>query len=98
MKKKSYTISAKVWVYPGNAPWHFVSLNKKVSALINLEHKGPRAGWGSIPVSVSLGKSTWNTSIFWSKEGIYLLPLKASVRKKEGIFADDEVVLVLAFR
>lgn len=98
MKKKSYTISAKVWMYPGNASWHFVSLHKEISSLINLAHKGPRAGWGSIPVSVLLGKSTWDTSIFWSKEGIYLLPLKASVRKKEGIFADDEVTFLLSLR
>lgn len=93
MRRKTYKISAKVWIYPGNAAWHFISLDKKTSTLINLEHKGPRAGWGSIPVSVSLGSSVWNTSIFWSKEGMYLLPLKASVRKKEGVFVDDKIML-----
>lgn len=49
-------------------------------------------GWGSIPVTVTLGKSTWKTSIFPDKKaGTYLLPLKAAVRKKEGVGAGDKV-------
>lgn len=43
-------------------------------------------------VVVTLGKTSWKTSIFPDKHsGSYLLPLKALVRKKEGIFSGDKV-------
>jgi hypothetical protein len=53
-------------------------------------------GWGSVPVTVTIGTTTWKTSIFPDKEsGGYLLPLKADVRKKEHIAADSSVALRL---
>lgn len=51
--------------------------------------KGP--GFGSIRVKVKIGKTSWNTSLFPSKEGSYLLAIKASVRAKEGIGENDVV-------
>ena len=41
-------------------------------------------GWGSHKVSVTLGVTTWETSIFPYK-GAYILPLKAAVRKSEDV-------------
>jgi hypothetical protein len=39
-----------------------------------------------------IGKTLWSTSIFPDKKaGEYLLPLKAQVRKKEGLVAGDVV-------
>ena len=48
-------------------------------------------GWGSIPVKVTIGETSWNTSVFWAKEGYYVLPLKKAVRKAENIEAEDTV-------
>ncbi len=48
-------------------------------------HGDLTGGWGSIPVQVTSGETTWTTSIFWTKEGSYILPLKQSVRKAEHI-------------
>ncbi|PIP95040.1 MAG: hypothetical protein COW00_17905 [Bdellovibrio sp. CG12_big_fil_rev_8_21_14_0_65_39_13] len=43
-----------------------------------------------------MGESEWSTSLFPdTKRGAYLLPLKASVRKKEKILADKMVVVRL---
>ncbi len=93
MKKATYKISPKVWIYPSSvASWHFVTVPKKESAQIKKSFVGLTKGWGSLPVVVALGKSKWNTSIFPdSKSGTYILPLKAAIRKKEGIMADDVV-------
>ena len=91
--KRSYTFSSKVWLYPGMAGWHFVGVPKAESATIKSSVK-VKAGFGSIPVEVTVGKQVWTTSIFPdSKSGQYLLPLKAAISKKEGILADDIIKL-----
>ncbi len=56
-------------------------------------------GWGSLPVVVTLGKTSWKTSIFPDKKsGTYLLPLKAEIRKKEEIFSGDKVSFSIEIR
>jgi hypothetical protein len=96
MKYNEYNFSAKVWLYPGMAGWHFVSIPVDISGDIK-DRFGDRAkGWGSLPVKVSLGKTHWKTSVFPDKKsGGYVLPLKAAVRKKEGIAAKDSVKLCI---
>lgn len=91
-KSSVYTIKSEVWLYPGMTGWHFLGVPKKQSAEIK-EKYGTRAkGWGSLPVEVTIRKIIWKTSIFPDKKsGTYLLPLKASVRKKENIFARDTI-------
>ena len=41
-------------------------------------------GWGVIPCSVTLGNTTWTTSLI-PKDGLYLVPIKAAIRQAEGI-------------
>ena len=92
MKKKTYTLKGKLWIYPGNAAWHFLSVGKKEAAQIKEEYKGLTRGFGSLPVEVTIGEMAWKTSIFPdSKAGMYLLPVKKSVRQAEGIFDGDIV-------
>lgn len=92
MQNKKYTTRGAVWLYPGMAAWHFVSVDKKYTAELKEKYGKKRRGFGSIPVEVTLGKSVWKTSIFPDKQsGTYLLPLKASVRTREGIRAKDTI-------
>lgn len=97
MKKKKYKIRAEVWLYPSEtAAWHFVSVPKKESEEIKKDFGTPRRGWGSVPVSVTVGKTTWETSIFPDKKaGGYILPIKSEVRKKEGIRSRDNISFLL---
>ncbi|MEK7564412.1 MAG: DUF1905 domain-containing protein [Patescibacteria group bacterium] len=89
--KKVYKFRSKVWLYPGMAGWHFAGVPKKESEEIKKGSK-VKAGFGSIPVMVTIGKTKWKTSIFPDKRsGTYLLPLKALVRKKEEIFSEDTI-------
>lgn len=95
MSTKRYTIQSKVWLYPGMNGWHFVGIPKKESEEIKKTCK-IKIGFGSIPVMVRLGTTTWKTSIFPDKKsGTYLLPLKAEVRKKENIISGDSVSLTI---
>lgn len=93
MKKISYTMTEKVWLYPGDmASWHFVTLTKNIGKEIK-ETRGKSArGFGSLPVEVTVGATTWKTSIFPAKQAeSYLLPLKAKVRKVEDIETGDTI-------
>lgn len=72
--------------------WHFISVSKRESTEIKKKFCGNARGWGSLPVTVTLGTTSWRTSIFPEKQsGTYLLPIKAQVRKKEAVFARDSV-------
>jgi len=51
-------------------------------------------GWGMIPASVRLGKTEWKTSLF-PKDGRYIVPIKASVRKAENLAEGDKVTVRL---
>lgn len=79
--------------------WRFLALPKKQGQEIK-EKFGSRAkGWGSLPVSVTIGKTVWETSIFPDKKsGTYLLPLKAKIRKAEDISDDSSVTFSLKLR
>ena len=74
------------------AAWRFVSVPKKLSAEIRDSFEALARGWGSLRVVVTVGKTSWQTSIFPDKKsGTYVLPLKAAVRKKENI-ADNTTI------
>lgn len=86
MKHPTYVLRGRVWLYPGEAAWHFVNVTKKVSEEIKENFSGSKRGFGSIKVKVTVGSTTWSTSIFPDKKtGTYILPLKAKVRKRENI-------------
>lgn len=89
-------MKSKVWLYPGMAGWHFLTVPKKHSDEIKKKFGANARGWGSLPVTVTIGKTSWRTSIFPDKKaGAYLLPLKAEVRRKEKLADEDEVSYTL---
>lgn len=96
--KRVYRFRAKVWIWKGGqGAWHFVTLPVARSREIQYRHGGTSRGWGSIPVLVKLGGSSWKTSIFpYSKVKAYILPLKAAVRKQEKIRAKDNIMFTLS--
>jgi Domain of unknown function (DUF1905) len=93
MKPGHYTMTEKVWLYPGeSANWHFITLTKKIGQEIKASYGTQARGFGSLPVTVTVGTTSWKTSIFPDRlSGSYFLPLKASVRKKEDIEVGDAV-------
>lgn len=99
MKKDLYRVKSKVWLYPGMAGWHFVGVDEAQSRTIKERYGKSRRGFGSIPVEVTLGSSVWETSIFPSKkDGVYILPLKQTIRRKEDIYAGDSISFSLRIR
>ena len=84
----------KLWVWPGEkAAWRFVTVPKAESEVLRKKVK-LKNGFGSIRVKAKVGKTSWDTSVFPdSKSGTYLLPVKAQVRRIEGL-EDGESVSV----
>jgi Domain of unknown function (DUF1905) len=94
-----FHVKSKVWVFSGDSSWHFLTVPTDTTKKIDKLFSGLKAGFGSLPVEVSLGKSTWQTSIFPdSKAKTYLLPLKAKIRKVEKISEGDDVQFSLSIR
>lgn len=100
LTKKHYMLQGEVWLYPGeSAHWYFVSLPVKTSREIATRYVAVKRGWGSLPVTVQIGQTTWQTSIFPDKKsGCFLLPIKAAVREKEGIQKNDRIIYTLSIR
>lgn len=96
---ESLSFRSKVTVYPGMAAWRFLGLPAQLAREIK-ESRGKSArGWGSLPVTATIGDTTWDSSIFPDKKsGTYLLPLKAQIRKAEGIADDATIACTLRFR
>lgn len=93
MQQTTYAGSEKMWLYPGEtASWHFITVPKKSGAEIKETHGKQHRGFGSLPVEVTIGHTTWQTSIFFDKRmGTYLLPVKAKVRRAEDLY-DGETI------
>jgi hypothetical protein len=82
---------------PSSTAWHFITITGEVADAIRAAAPGRSAAWGSVYVSVAVGNTRWQTSLFPSKEaGGWLLPVKAAVRKAERIAEGDEVTLTLS--
>ena len=92
----SLEFTAPLWRYPDADGWHFVSLPPEISADITDLTAGARRGFGSVRVAVTVGATSWRTSLFPdSKTGAYLLPVKKAVRVAERLDVGDEVRAVL---
>lgn len=91
-----HSFDAELWQWEGDAPWHFLTLPAHVSDDVRAGAGAPR-GFGSVRVQVTVGSSTWATSVFPdSRRGAYLLPVKKAVRLSEGLEPGDVVRVSLA--
>ena len=81
-----YAFEAEVWEWSSKTSWFFVSLPEDEADEIEERFGRRAAGFGSIRVEVTIGSSTWRTSLFPSnEEKTYVLPLKKAVRTAEGL-------------
>ncbi len=98
-----HTFTAELWVWDARRQdtWTFVTVPRDVSAALEDEAdaRGPRAGFGSVPVRVRVGTASWRTSVFPDKEsGCFVLPIKRAVREANRVVAGDELTVSLRAR
>lgn len=90
-----HEFTAELWLYPGEAGWYFLTLPTHVADDID-EEVGERAGFGSVPVEVTVGSTTWTTSIFPDRASAsFVLPVKKAVRSAESLEAGRLVTVRL---
>jgi hypothetical protein len=81
-----YSFAAEVWEWSAKASWFFVSVPEEDADDIEERYGRSAGGFGSIRVEVTIGASTWRTSLFPSnEERTYVLPVKKAVRTAEGL-------------
>lgn len=89
----THTFSGSVKKFDMKNPWYYVEVPSEITSKLS------RGGaWGMLPVCVTLGRTTWDTSILPMGDGKKFIALKAKVRKKEGISLGDTVKLEFSTR
>ena len=89
--------SGELWRSSGPGGWTFITLPPDCADRIRF-CGGAKIGraWGMIKVRAGIGGSCWETTIWPDKaSGSFLLPVKAAVRKKEGLATGDCADVVL---
>jgi len=84
--------SSELWRWESRRDdWYFVTVPAEFAEPIADMPRETR-GFRSVPVRVTIGGTTWTTSIFPGESGgTYSLPVKRSVRDAEGIAPGDRV-------
>ena len=92
MDEIKYEFSAK----PFHDEWTFVALPKELSREIRDSFKWLEEGWGRMKITAKLGSSEWQTAVWFdTKQGVYLLPIKAAIRKKENVVLGGDVKITI---
>jgi hypothetical protein len=92
-----FTVTGAIFEWRGPAPFLFVAIPEDVSRDIKALSQLVSYGWGVIPVTATLGETTWTTSLF-PKKGQYLIPIKVLVQKAEHVTAGDVVEIEVTIR
>lgn len=86
--------SGTIIFWRGPSPFYFIAVPAEQSSALKAISALVTYGWGVIPVHVRIGKTEFTTSLF-PKDGLYLVPLKVSVRKAEKLEEGDSVTVHL---
>lgn len=87
---------ATLWRWSGEGgSWHFLTIPNELSVEIRAQSLLRRGGFGSVRVEAAIGEICWRTSVFPQKDGGYILPVKAEVRRRADLSDGDEVSLRL---
>jgi Domain of unknown function (DUF1905) len=79
-----------IWFWKGPAPHFFVTVPEEECRDLKAASNMVTYGWGMIPVRAQIGQTIWKTSLF-PKNGQYIVPIRASVRRAETLVEGDDV-------
>ncbi|GAA4377460.1 DUF1905 domain-containing protein [Nocardioides caricicola] len=93
----SCEFDAVLWEWessPEGTAWVFLTVPEDETEEIRLR-AGPPRGFGSVRVEVTVGGSTWATSVFPDKVRGFVLPVKKAVRRAESLEPGDSARVTL---
>jgi hypothetical protein len=88
------SFDGELWFWKGPSPWHYVTVPDEISEALAASAALVSYGWGMIPVLARIGSTEWPTSLF-PKDGTYVVPVKAAVRRAERTELGDVVTVHL---
>lgn len=91
-----WTVSGEVVEWRGPSPYVFLPMSVEDSAELKIEASGLEY-WGQVGVLVELGGATFTTAVFPRGER-YLIPLRAAVRRAEGLEVGMELTATVRIR
>jgi hypothetical protein len=89
--------AAELWYWRGPSPYHFVTVSEEGSAELRAIANEVTYGWGMIPVTVRIGATDFDTSLF-QKDGRFVVPIRDVVRKTEQLQLGSTVDVELRIR
>jgi hypothetical protein len=81
----------------GPAPFFYAPIPPEHAGEVRRAAKVASYGWGCVPVEAAIGDVPFTTALF-PKDGSYLLPIKAAVRRKTDVTAGDRVAVDMTIR
>ena len=93
MSREQFSVSSEVTIFPVENPWVYVSVQENYTEMFR-----DVAERGLVAITVTLGNSTWNTSLMPMGDGTQFIPLNAKVRKAEDIEIGDHIELSFVLR
>ena len=95
MNSLEFSFESEIFLWSGDSAWHFVAVPVDIADDIE-DSVTLRGGFGSIKVLVTIGNTTWKTSLFPdSKRKTFILPVKKEVRRAENLAEGDRPVIYL---
>ncbi|MCU1368219.1 MAG: hypothetical protein JWN39_3858 [Ilumatobacteraceae bacterium] len=89
--------AGEIWFWRGPSPFYFITVPEDECVLLHDESKFVTYGWGMIPVTARIGRTSWKTSLF-PRDGRYIVPIKVVVRRAEHLDEGDAPVVHLTVR
>lgn len=87
-----FDVTGPVVEWRGPAPHHFVEVAGEPADLVHELAREVTYGWGMVPVRVRVGATSSTTSL-WPRQGGYVVPLKAALRRSERVALGDVVTV-----
>jgi hypothetical protein len=87
--------TAELFEWRGPAPFYWLAVPEDGCEVVRAEAAQASYGWGAVPVRARIGGTEWETSLL-PRDGGYVLPVKAAVRKAEQVGEGDNVAVAVA--
>ena len=87
-----FAFEATVIYWRGPSPFFYAPVPADLADELARVARVVSYGWGMIPVEARIGAVAFTTALF-PKDGTYLLPIKAAVRRRAEVTAGDMITV-----
>ena len=92
-----FRFESTIIYWRGPSPFFYAPLPQDLADEVQRMARSVTYGWGMIPVDATIKNVTWYTALF-PKDGTYLLPIKAAVRRKADVTVGDMIAVAMTLK